>query len=505
MDSGKNMFYRQVAIVAASNLSLQVLGFIYRILLTRMAGAEGMGVYSLVMQIYTIAYSFCISGIFVAVNTVGARLYAAGNILMVRRLVRIAFLALFSLFFVLAAPTALSHRQIAVHILNNPETDRAILLVLLCIFLTGVENVLKAAFLGAKLVKHTSISELLEQILRMVLVLMLLYCFANGVHGITAMLIVLGMTLSELFSVSFLGVSYIRRFLLQKGKGDRREHGIARSFFDIAVPSVVTALTCNVFSAVATLLFPARLQAAGFTQSQAVGTLGVLTGMAGPVFLLPAALTASVCTVLLPRVSAAAATKNQAALEREISRGLVIVGCASIPFTALLIPYVPLICMRLFGQQLEAKLVFALALQAAIAQYMSIAVCIQNGSGGHKKVLQYALLGEGLQLILVYWLTALPNWNVYGYLFGMILGDSARAILGLRYAFQQLHIHSPNTPWFMKPAVMSLLMYAAACILLRFITGFRLSVPMSVSLSLLLCLSIYVLLLWSTGTFTRKN
>ena len=263
------------------------------------------------------------------------------------------------------------------------------------------------------------------------------------------------------------------------------------SFFDIAVPSVVTSLTCNVFSAVATLLFPARLVAAGYLHEQAVGVLGVLTGMAGPIFMLPAALTASVCTVLLPRISAACARGDQSALERELNRGVRLMGCIAIPFTALLVPFVPLLCIRLFGQEVDTKLVTLLAVQAAIAQYMALTVCMQNGSGGHKKVLQYALLGEGMQLLLVYFLTGLPAWNVYGYLTGMIMGDGLRTVLGLRNTMRRLDFYPDFWNSLLMPVMLGTVLFAAARLILRLLLDTATPVGTALWVSIAVCVLLY--------------
>lgn len=70
---------RRVITLTLSNIALQALGFVYRMMLTDCAGTTALGLQSLVMQIYSIAVSVCISGLNVAVITVAARLNAAGG------------------------------------------------------------------------------------------------------------------------------------------------------------------------------------------------------------------------------------------------------------------------------------------------------------------------------------------------------------------------------------------------------------------------------------------
>ena len=89
---------RRVITLTLSNIALQALGFVYRMMLTDCAGTTALGLQSLVMQIYSIAVSVCISGLNVAVITVAARLNAAGG-RGIRTLTRCALLAFCVLFF----------------------------------------------------------------------------------------------------------------------------------------------------------------------------------------------------------------------------------------------------------------------------------------------------------------------------------------------------------------------------------------------------------------------
>ena len=54
--SRKSVFYSLFAI-SVSNSVLQLLGFLYRIFLSRMAGAEALGVYQLVTPFYSVVSS----------------------------------------------------------------------------------------------------------------------------------------------------------------------------------------------------------------------------------------------------------------------------------------------------------------------------------------------------------------------------------------------------------------------------------------------------------------
>ena len=137
---------RRVITLTLSNIALQALGFVYRMMLTDCAGTTALGLQSLVMQIYSIAVSVCISGLNVAVITVAARLNAAGG-RGIRTLTRCALLAFCVLFLLSAVPSFILRRSIALRLIGDCKTEGAIPLVLICIFLTGTENRRRGFFL----------------------------------------------------------------------------------------------------------------------------------------------------------------------------------------------------------------------------------------------------------------------------------------------------------------------------------------------------------------------
>lgn len=109
---------RRVITLTLSNIALQALGFVYRMMLTDCAGTTALGLQSLVMQIYSIAVSACISGLNVAVITVAARLNAAGG-RGIRTLTRCALLAFCVLFLLSAVPSFILRRSIALRLIGD--------------------------------------------------------------------------------------------------------------------------------------------------------------------------------------------------------------------------------------------------------------------------------------------------------------------------------------------------------------------------------------------------
>ena len=87
----RSVFYAS-AMFALCSVGLQLMGFLYRIGLSRLIGAQGMGVFGLVMPVYSVVQSFALSGLVLGVTRRSARYEALGQTGCVRATLRYSML-----------------------------------------------------------------------------------------------------------------------------------------------------------------------------------------------------------------------------------------------------------------------------------------------------------------------------------------------------------------------------------------------------------------------------
>lgn len=420
-------------VLACGNIALQALGFVYRVMLSRFAGAEGLGMYRLANSVYLVLHTGCLSGVTMACSRLSAACEATGEKHKTGAVLRLAFSVFFTLAFVSAAALLLCGDRIADGILGDPRAAQAFPFMLLCLMLTGIENILKALFIGLECVQYTAISETGEQLVRIAAVGALLYTVGGDDCGTMAKLIFAGMAVSEVFSVLLLS------FLFRRERGElhrtrvKIDAVLARQFAAIAVPLSLSALATNLLSAAGSVILPRRLMAAGLDAEQALAALGTLSGMALPLMLLPAALVGSVGTALLPVVTAAHATGNRARVRALVGRAVMTAGLIGIPATAVLIPLAPSLSLLLFAQPLTLRYA-ALTGAAAIAMYYQMMTTgLLNALGLQTRSVLTAVLAECAQLVLVFRWCARPTLGIYGYLLALLLSGAGAALLNLAF------------------------------------------------------------------------
>lgn len=414
-------------VLACGNVLLQVLGFVYRVVLSRFAGAEGLGVYRLVNSVYLVLNAGCLSGVTTACSRLSAACEARGESGRLGAVLRLAFRAFFALSAACTAVVLLCGGSIAANLLGDGRCARAFPYMLLCLTLTGVENIFKSLFIGLERVQYTACSEVGEQLIRIFAVSFLLYEYGSGDYGRIAMLIFAGMVCSEIFSALFLTRLFRRNMRhIRFTRPDKELYG---QFFGIAAPLSASALIGNMLGSAGSVLLPQRLMAAGLDYEQALSALGVISGMAMPLLLFPVAFVSSVCTALLPAVTAAQAVGEQARVRVLTGRAVTTVGLIGIPATAVLVPLAPQLSELFFRQPLTGSYAALLGAAAVAAYYQMATGSLLNALGLQRWNVATAISAELCQLALLYRWCARPTLGIYGYLLAMFLtGVSAAAV-----------------------------------------------------------------------------
>lgn len=431
-------------VLACGNLALQALGFFYRVLLSRFAGAEGLGVYRLVNSAYLVLNAGCLSGVTMACSRLSAASEARGEHEKTGTVLRLAFTVFFSLFALCAAVVLLWREEIASSFLGDERCARAFPFLLLCLALTGIENIFKSLFIGLEQMRYTAVSEVGEQTVRILAVSALLLNYHGTDYGTIAMLIFAGMVCSEIFSAVFLTWLF-RRSVYATRRSVRSDALLRRQFFLIALPLSASALMSNSISSAGSVLLPQRLMVAGLTYQQALSALGIISGMAMPLLLLPIALVSSVCTALLPAVTAAQAKGNQKRVCALIGRSISTIGLIAVPATAVLVPLAPRLSELFFHQPLTQEYVALLGAVAVMSYYQMASGSLLNALGLQHWNVVTSVTAELAQLVLMYRWCARPALGIYGYLYAMLLTGLAAFLAN--YSILQLKNRFPPHPF----------------------------------------------------------
>ena len=493
------MLYGTLVLTATGVIS-QLIGFLYRVVLGRLIGAENMGLYQLLMPAYACALSVVSVGLSVSVSRLSAEHKALQNTRAIAQVVRQSVLFQVGLFALVAAATVFLYDPISVYLLGDARTQMGLLFLLPCILLTSIENVHKHYFYGTGQVRPPALAELSEQAIRITAVLVLRLVFLPQNSETTVGLIVVGMGICEVFSAVTFVVLY-RRNLRQAGYTGTPlpARQVRKSIRSIAVPVGATSLLQNFMSSVNAVIIPQRLVAAGWTIQNAMSAFGVLFGMALPLLMLPSAFIGALCTVLVPKLAHSAALDRQEEINRRLGKALFSASLLLLPFLALMFTIGPVLGEALFLESSVGDYLPILSVGVLFSCYESVLASALNGLSRQRAATGYSLLCSFVQLAITYVCTVLPGVGLYGFCIGFAASTCLGMVLCAVQLIRTTGLHLRFGSWFLLPALAAGLSGLSGRVLFGVLQNAGLSALFSTLPVCLIGLLCYVVALWTMG------
>lgn len=435
-------FIKGTLILTLTGLLSRVIGFFYRIYLSRLFGEEGMGIYQLLSPVLALSFSLCAAGIQTAISKYVAASVAKGNR---KDSYRYLFTGLF-LSLLLSVPCMLLLLMfsdfVAVHFLLEARTASMLRIIALSIPAGAVHSCINGYYYGIKKTMLPSSTQIIEQFMRFFCVLAadFLARRSHTVPHINAA--VVGLVVGECAAmlISLLAI-YFRFYREEAGAGksslpcsNAGAFGISRfhavkNLLILAFPLTVSRIVVNLLQSVEAVAIPSRLCRYGYDSVTALSVYGVLTGMALPLLFFPNALTGSMSLLLLPMVSEADAKGNTDAVKNTTLKTIhscLLLGAACTLFFFLSGPFLG---RFLFHSELAGRYIRSLSLLCPFLYLCTTLSGILHGLGKAVSVFFVNVFSLSLRLLFVFFL--IPAFGIDCYILSMVLSQLLSAFFYL--------------------------------------------------------------------------
>ena len=408
-------FLKGTAQLATAGIFTRILGLGNRMVLSRLIGAEGLGLFQMILPVYALLAVIAGLGLSGAVTKMVADRHARGDRsgqLQVRKLsLKLVFASALSCSILVWIALALPLNFVADH-----RILPAVRMMPAAIFFASLSSILRGYTQGQNRMAPTALSQVGEQVVRVSLGLAAAYFLLPMGLEYALAGIVAGIIGGEIACFAITYLMQPHRNLLTGG--GRIPGAVQKEIFLLAMPILIIRLSTSVTQTVESLLIPARLQLAGFTASEATTLVGQLSGMALPVIFLPTVVIIPITTALVPAIAGAAALRLRSRLERLVKLslwGTTAVGASSAIFLYIFAgPLTGLI----YGSDSAAGLVALLAPLVPFAYLQFTTAAVLHGMGRPGIAVVNDLGGTLISLLIIYYLTASPRWGITGVVSG---------------------------------------------------------------------------------------
>lgn len=475
--------FKNVVIITMFSLLTRMLGFFFHIYLSRAIGAEALGLYQVAMSIFMVLLTIVSSGITLIISRMTASYRVIQNRKEIGSLVSSSMILSLTLSVILCV-VVLIFKNLFANLFTDANCINILIILLPSLIFSSVYSVFRGAMWGNDNFFGLCISELMEEVVKIVVCVLLLSFGMSAIQY--AMSVAWSFTLSCLVSAFFVMLLYF----FYGGKLGRPTK-IYRQVLIKSAPITGVRMVGSFVQPLIALILPAQLIATGFTSSQAMELYGIAVGMTLPFLYVPSALTGSLATALVPDISMAHAQNDSEHIEKRVQSSLVF---------ALFVSFLVAPIFTAIGDRFGV-FIYDNALSGTLLQFSAwimipmgvsnIASTILNSIGLEVKSFINFIVGSVFLFVSILFLPKLIGVNAL--FVGMGLSSISSAVLNLLMVKKKLKIKLKITKTFLMLLLFSIPVMAISsftCALFEYI------MPMffSLSLSMLIGMIIFVLL-----------
>ncbi len=399
--------------LAAAGIAVRIIGLANRMALARLIGAEGLGLFAMIIPLYGLLAVIAGLGLSGAVTKMVADRCARGDIAGRRRVRQLSLCLVLAAVAVVSALIWLTP-SLPLHFVPDRRIIGFLRLMPAAFIFSSVSSILRSDSQGQGKMAPTALSQVAEQVVRV------------GV-GLAAACMLFPRGLEKAITGFFGGIiagemACLAVLYLMQPAEERKMHltacrpspSMLGELFSLALPILLIRLSTSITQTVESLLIPGRLQAAGFAVGTATTLFGHFAGMALPLLFLPTVLIIPLTTTLVPAIAGAVTLRRRGRLESLVNLslwGTLAVGSLS---AALLYLAADPLTAALYSSTASAGLVTKLAPIAPFAYLQFTTAAILHGMGRPAYAVAADLSGTAVSLALIYYLTALPRWGISG-------------------------------------------------------------------------------------------
>jgi stage V sporulation protein B len=431
MNIKKHPLIMGTAILTVTGLVSRVIGFFYRIYLSRLFGEEGMGIYQLVNPVLSLSFAVTAAGFQTAISKLVAErkasddasglspMYAGLTITLPLSLLCTYLLYKFS-------------DYISSAFLGDARTAPMIRIIAFSVPFASVHACINGYFYGRKKASVPAATQLIEQCTRVLCVYVIVTISSKDMGSCSINAAVMGLLVGEFVSMAAAVISMYVFCHAELGSYNffekiNKKLSVYAGLLSMALPLTANRIVLNLLQSIESVSIPQALKAYGYDNTTALSVYGVLTGMAMPFIFFPNAITGSVSVLLLPMISEHQACGDTNAIKKASFRTVKYCFILGIVFMSIFALIGGKAGVLVFNSPLSGYFIQILGLLCPFLYLDSTLSSILQGLGMAGRIFIMNLICLLIRLGFVFF--AIPVFGINGYLSGMLASQIILCIM----------------------------------------------------------------------------
>lgn len=312
----KNNFLRGALVLFLGGFITKILGFIIKIMYTRTIGTEGLALYTLIMPIYSLIVTIAGFGMPIAISKLVAEAKTRSKVILSQGIIILLILN-----FTIMLLVILCSDFIANFLLNEPQVKILIIGAVLAMPQMALACVFKGYFYGKQRMLPNTISNIIEQTIRIIFIIFFLPYFVSKsiILGILSFLLI--NILTETASI----LTFM--FLLPKNikiniTDIKYNSYYFKDLLFTSIPLVSSRIIGNIGYFFEPIILSKTMLFIGYTQEFFLLEYGIYNGYSIALLLMPSFLIQALCTALIPEISKFKSLHNNKMIKKRTKEAL---------------------------------------------------------------------------------------------------------------------------------------------------------------------------------------
>lgn len=326
----KEKFLMSTIILIIGGAITKVLGMVIRIVMTRLVGTDGIGLYMLIFPTFSLFMTLSQLGFPIAISKlVSEDIHNNKKIVFSVIPFSIILNIILIIIILIIAPT------LSFNLLKDPRCYYPILAIAVVLPFDSLSSILRGYFFGKQKMFPHVCSNISEQIIRLVLIILLVpkILEVNLIYAV-AFLVAVNMV-SEFLSIFVLFLFLPKNFKI-KSSDIVPDLSNIKDVLRISIPTTGSRLIGSIGYFFEPIIITTSATLAGLNINYIISQYGLIEGCIMPLLMLPSFFSNAISSALLPVISKAYAHNKKEYVKKKIKQAIIISLAIGIPITAIL-------------------------------------------------------------------------------------------------------------------------------------------------------------------------
>lgn len=421
----KSLFFKSAFILLIGSMVTRTLGFFIRIVFTRIIGPDGINLHSLVMPTYSLLISLTQLGLPMAISTVVARGTKRG-----KKIIFSVFPVIFILNVIMMILIFFGAHFIAYTLLDEPSSMYPIMSMTFVIPFISVSSILRGYFFGKQNMMPHTISNIVEQVARLVIILLFLPRLVSmgpvfGVCGYILLSII-----SEFISIVIFLIYLPKSFTISMSDL-KPDLNTTKEVMDLCIPTVGGRIIGNIAYFFEPVILTYVLKLVGYSNAFIINEYGIYNAYVLPMLLIPSFIVQAISTALIPEIASSYEKKDKKNIKKRFRQSIILCLSLGTITNTLVLLFPEFLLNLLYGTTEGVEYIRVLSLFFILYNLEGPLSSTLQALGKSKEAFRSTTLGVIIKTIAIFVLS-LFHIGMYGLIVGEILNIVIIILLNIK-------------------------------------------------------------------------